>query len=147
MSATSRFTSFGFLSSRRPRKTGWRSFPSRVHSANLSWQTNTGFTQVQRRIIAGVMPCTYWPPCFDGRSANGQSFRSSALNFLCSAASSIGDPRRDLLARGDDEGRQGLRSVSEGKFADIIAVRGDVLRYIDLLQRVDLVIKHGQRYK
>ncbi len=38
-------------------------------------------------------------------------------------------------------------SVSEGKFADIIAVRGDVLRYIDLLQRVDLVIKHGQRYK
>ena len=38
-------------------------------------------------------------------------------------------------------------SVSEGKFADIIAVRGDVLRYIDLLQRVDLVIKHGRRYK
>jgi imidazolonepropionase-like amidohydrolase len=38
-------------------------------------------------------------------------------------------------------------SVSEGKFADIIAVKGDVLRYIDLLQRVDLVIKHGHRYK
>src|SRR6476619_1556253 len=38
-------------------------------------------------------------------------------------------------------------SVSEGKFADIIAVKGDVLRYIDLLQRVDLVIKHGRRYK
>ncbi|MEY2526598.1 MAG: hypothetical protein QOE73_1369 [Verrucomicrobiota bacterium] len=38
-------------------------------------------------------------------------------------------------------------SVSEGKFADIIAVKGDVLRYIDLLQRVDLVIKHGKRYK
>ncbi|HEY4284497.1 MAG TPA: amidohydrolase family protein [Chthoniobacterales bacterium] len=38
-------------------------------------------------------------------------------------------------------------SVSEGKFADIIAVKGDVLRYIDLLQRVDLIIKHGQRYK
>jgi imidazolonepropionase-like amidohydrolase len=37
-------------------------------------------------------------------------------------------------------------SVSEGKFADIIAVKGDVLRYIDLLQRVDLVIKHGRRY-
>jgi len=26
-------------------------------------------------------------------------------------------------------------------------VRGDVLRYIDLLQNVDLVIKHGVRYK
>jgi len=38
-------------------------------------------------------------------------------------------------------------SVSEGKFADIIAVKGDVLRYIDLLQRVDLIIKHGRRYK
>lgn len=38
-------------------------------------------------------------------------------------------------------------SISEGKFADIIAVKGDVLRYIDLLQRVDLVMKHGQRYK
>ena len=38
-------------------------------------------------------------------------------------------------------------TVSEGKYADIIAVRGDVLRYIDLLQRVDIVIKRGQRYK
>ncbi len=38
-------------------------------------------------------------------------------------------------------------TISEGKYADIIAVRGDVLRYIDLLQRVDLVIKHGTRYK
>ncbi|MCI0666111.1 MAG: amidohydrolase family protein [Acidobacteria bacterium] len=38
-------------------------------------------------------------------------------------------------------------TISEGKYADIIAVRGDVLRYIVLLQRVDLVIKHGVRYK
>jgi imidazolonepropionase-like amidohydrolase len=38
-------------------------------------------------------------------------------------------------------------SISEGKFADIVAVKGDVLRYIDLLQRVDLVMKHGKRYK
>jgi imidazolonepropionase-like amidohydrolase len=38
-------------------------------------------------------------------------------------------------------------SVTEGKFADIIAVKGDVLRYIDLLQRVDVVVKHGKRYK
>ncbi|MEO7167550.1 MAG: amidohydrolase family protein [Spartobacteria bacterium] len=38
-------------------------------------------------------------------------------------------------------------SVSEGKFADIIAVKGDVLRSVDLLQRVDLVMKHGHRYK
>ncbi|HEY2683568.1 MAG TPA: amidohydrolase family protein [Steroidobacteraceae bacterium] len=38
-------------------------------------------------------------------------------------------------------------SVSQGKFADIIAVKGDVIRHIDLLQHVDLVIKHGMRYK
>lgn len=38
-------------------------------------------------------------------------------------------------------------TVSEGKYADIIAVRGDVLRHISLLQDVDLVIKHGRRYK
>ncbi|MBS0374586.1 MAG: amidohydrolase family protein [Proteobacteria bacterium] len=38
-------------------------------------------------------------------------------------------------------------SVSEGKYADIIAVQGDVLRFIDLLQRVDVVIKHGARVK
>jgi len=38
-------------------------------------------------------------------------------------------------------------TVSEGKYADIIAVKGDVLRHIALLQDVDLVIKHGQRYK
>jgi imidazolonepropionase-like amidohydrolase len=38
-------------------------------------------------------------------------------------------------------------TVSPGKYADIIAVRGDVLRYIALLQRVDIVVKRGTRYK
>jgi imidazolonepropionase-like amidohydrolase len=38
-------------------------------------------------------------------------------------------------------------TISEGKYADLIAVRGDVLRYINLLQRVDVVIKRGRRYK
>jgi imidazolonepropionase-like amidohydrolase len=38
-------------------------------------------------------------------------------------------------------------SISTGKFADIIALKGDVLRHIDLLQRVDLIIKHGKRVK
>ena len=38
-------------------------------------------------------------------------------------------------------------TVSPGKYADIIAVRGDVLRYIALLQRVDIVIKRGVRYR
>lgn len=38
-------------------------------------------------------------------------------------------------------------TVSAGKYADVIAVRGDVLRYISLLQRVDVIVKHGVRYK
>ena len=38
-------------------------------------------------------------------------------------------------------------TVTPGKYADIIAVNGDVLRYISLLQDVDMVIKHGKRYK
>lgn len=38
-------------------------------------------------------------------------------------------------------------SITEGKVADIIAVRGDVLKYINLLQRVDFVMKEGVVYK
>ena len=38
-------------------------------------------------------------------------------------------------------------TVTEGKFADIIAVKGDVLKQVALLQRVDIVVKHGKRVK
>ncbi|MFZ5970002.1 MAG: amidohydrolase family protein [Bacteroidota bacterium] len=38
-------------------------------------------------------------------------------------------------------------TITEGKYADIIAVKGDVLRHIDLLQDVDMVVKKGKRYK
>jgi imidazolonepropionase-like amidohydrolase len=38
-------------------------------------------------------------------------------------------------------------TVTPGKYADIIAVRGDVLRHISLLQRVDFVMKGGAVYK
>ncbi len=38
-------------------------------------------------------------------------------------------------------------TVTPGKYADIIAVRGDVLRHIALLQRVDIVVRHGVRHK
>lgn len=48
-----------------------------------------------------------------------------------------------VIMKVDDE----VGTVSEGKYADIIAVKGDVLRYISLLQDVDLVMKHGKRVK
>ncbi len=38
-------------------------------------------------------------------------------------------------------------SIAEGKYADIIAVRGDVLRYINLLQDVDVVVRRGKVHK
>ena len=38
-------------------------------------------------------------------------------------------------------------TVTPGKYADIIAVRGDVLKYINLLQDVDIVIKNGKRVR
>lgn len=42
---------------------------------------------------------------------------------------------------------QDLGTVSAGKFADIIAVRGDVLEYVNLLQNVEFVMKGGVVYK
>ena len=38
-------------------------------------------------------------------------------------------------------------TIAEGKYADIIAVKGDVLKQVALLQRVDIVIKHGRQVK
>jgi imidazolonepropionase-like amidohydrolase len=38
-------------------------------------------------------------------------------------------------------------SITPGKYADIIAVRGDLLRHIDRLQDVEIVIRHGLRYR
>jgi imidazolonepropionase-like amidohydrolase len=38
-------------------------------------------------------------------------------------------------------------TVTAGKYADIIAVRGDVLRHIALLQDVDIVVKRGRRVR
>lgn len=42
---------------------------------------------------------------------------------------------------------QDLGTIAPGRYADIIAVRGDVLHNIELLQRVDVVIKGGVRVK
>jgi len=38
-------------------------------------------------------------------------------------------------------------TIAEGKYADIIAVRGDPLRHIDVLRDPVVVIRHGKRYK
>src|SRR5207245_2564182 len=56
VSACSWRTSRGSMSSRSPRKTGWRITPSRVHSANLTSATSTGFTQVGFSLPRGGVP-------------------------------------------------------------------------------------------
>lgn len=38
-------------------------------------------------------------------------------------------------------------TITEGKYADIIAVKGDVLRRINILQTVDFVMKRGSVVK
>ena len=38
-------------------------------------------------------------------------------------------------------------TVTPGKYADIVAVKGDVLKHINLLQRIDFVMKGGDVYK
>ncbi len=48
-----------------------------------------------------------------------------------------------VAMRVDDE----YGTVTEGKYADIVAVRGDALRQVALLQNIDMVIKHGKRVK
>ena len=40
-----------------------------------------------------------------------------------------------------------LGTIAPGRYADVIAVRGDVLSNIGLLQHVDVVVKDGKRFK
>ena len=40
-----------------------------------------------------------------------------------------------------------LGTLAPGRYADVIAVRGDVLTHIDLLQNVDVVVKNGVRVR
>jgi hypothetical protein len=52
--APSRRTSRASLSSRTPRKTGWRSFPSAVHSLKATSTTTRGVTQCGGWLVAGA---------------------------------------------------------------------------------------------
>jgi imidazolonepropionase-like amidohydrolase len=40
-----------------------------------------------------------------------------------------------------------LGTIAPGRYADVIAVRGDVLTHVDLLQNVDVVVKNGARVR
>src|SRR5688572_17799314 len=51
----SRTTCLGSLSSRRPRKIGWRSMPLDVHSLNFTSATYLGSAQCDRSLVFGVV--------------------------------------------------------------------------------------------
>jgi imidazolonepropionase-like amidohydrolase len=40
-----------------------------------------------------------------------------------------------------------IGTIAAGRYADVIAVKGDVLTHIELLQDVDVVVKNGVRIK
>jgi imidazolonepropionase-like amidohydrolase len=48
----------------------------------------------------------------------------------------------ELLGMQNDVG-----SVAQGKFADIVAVKGDPLKDLTLLQKLDFVMKGGEVFK
>ena len=48
----------------------------------------------------------------------------------------------DLLGHGNE-----LGSIKAGKFADLIAIKGDPLKDISVLERVEFVMKDGKVYK
>jgi len=48
----------------------------------------------------------------------------------------------NLMGAGKDYGM-----VAEGKFADIIVVKGDPLRHVDTLRNPAIILKHGKRYR
>ena len=79
--ALSRTTSDAFLSSRNPRKTGWRKRSSLVHSVNLTSQTIDGLTQTQLFISAAVKPGSR-PRPVAGSFAQFLSIESPALTSV-----------------------------------------------------------------
>jgi hypothetical protein len=98
--ALSRTTSDALLSSRKPRKTGWRKRSSRVHSVNLTSQTVEGLTQTHRFISAAVRPGSR-PPPIAGRLSNGQSltailFSSTESNFRSFSLKPVPTPPANL---------------------------------------------------
>ena len=78
--------------------------------------------------------------CTDGNELIPQIAREFGLKTLVGAW--LGDdPDKN------EEELKGVIEVAKAGYADIIAVKGDVLRHISLLQNVNVVIKHGKRYK
>ena len=78
----------------------------------------------------GITPAREFPYMVKYGMTPAQAIRSATL----SAA--------DLLGMQNDVG-----SVTAGKYADVVAVKGDPLSDISILERIDFVMKGGQVYK
>ena len=77
--------------------------------------------------------------------ATWQEVEALVLEAGLSPAEAIRAATLDAALAMGEEHENG--SVSPGKYADIIAVRGDVARHIERLQDVEIVIRHGSRYR
>ena len=79
---------------------------------------------------AGVYPTGSTPGNSHGRSSTGDSDGGHPLGD---------DQRRDLIGRGNEAG-----SLEPGKWADLIAVKGDPLQDVTVLEKVAFVMKEGR---
>src|SRR5215813_11057032 len=78
----------------------------------------------------GIDPAIEFPLMVKYGMTPAQAIRSATLNAA------------ELLGMQNDIG-----SVAAGKFADVVAVKGDPLNDVSLLQKVDFVMKGGEIYK
>jgi len=111
------------------------------HEADLAQVQRENFGKAVR---AGVKMAfgTDAGVCAYGTSAKQFAFMVKYGMTSMQAIQSATSNAADLLGRGNE-----LGSIKAGKFADLIAVSGDPLKDISLLERVEFVIKDGKVYK
>ena len=124
---------------------GWREFQPRPIDPNMSTNVKRRIAQLQRLGVIlvfgtdegslGELPSqATWMDADLWVRELGMDPMTVIRKMTSDAARAMGADR--------DSG-----TVAEGKYADIIAVRGDPLQHIDVLREPKVVIKHGRRYK
>ena len=78
----------------------------------------------------GIDPAVEFPYMVKYGMTPAQALRSATLNAA------------ELLGMQNDVG-----SIAPGKYADLVAVKGDPLADISVLQKIDFVMKGGEIYK
>ena len=87
--------------------------------------------------------CWYWPD-----KSCGQATVTTLLNLHAAGMPSLDVIRAITVNAAEMLGMQNdLGSIAPGKYADLVAVKGDPLADISRLQKIDFVMKGGEVYK